>query len=1176
MFQGFISKFTKNSLVKAAATACIVVSMAFGAPTKIGSSNTYWEIVDGVLTISGTGAMPTTFTNSGGTNPWWSSRTNITTVIIQDGVTSIGNNSFYNHTGLTSVTIPNSVTSIGNYAFSGCTGLTSITIPNSVTSIGDGAFNGCKGLTSITIPNSVNTIASGAFRDCSGLTSITIPNSVTSIGTSAFNGCTGLTSVTIPNSVTSIELAAFYDCSGLTSVTIPNSVTAVGTSAFGGCTGLTEINIGNGLASTDNLFLSGDKLKSINVADGNNNFSSIGGVLFNKQGTSLNRYPSGKPETTYEIPSSVTSIGNSAFNGCTGLTSITIPNSVTSIGNNAFQKCTGLTSMTIPASVTSIGNYAFDACTGLTEIKVDAGNTNYVVEGGILYDAAKTKIMLVPYKLSGAVTIPNTVTGSLISNFFAGRAGLTSINIGDGITSIELAAFQNCTGLTEITIGSGLTSISNDGIYPPFGGCTGLTKVTVDENNTTFASQDGILYNKAKTTTRLIPDKLSGAVTIPNSMASVPYLGGRAGLTSVTLPDAITSLGSNIFRNCTGLTEITIPNTVTTIGDSTFAGCTGLTAITIPNSVTAVGNNAFGRCTELTEINIGNGLASTANLFLSGDKLKSINVAGGNNNFSSIGGVLFNKTGTSLNRYPRGKPETTYEIPVSVTSIGNNAFQNCTGLTSITIPNSVTTIGNYAFSGCTGLTSMTIPNSVTTIGNYAFQNCTGLTSMTIPNSVTSIGNQAFRGCTGLTSMTIPASVTTIGTNVFALCTGLTEITADENNTYFASQDGILYNNQKTTFVAVPLGLTRAIIPNSITSIPASTFSGCTGLTSMTIPNSVTTIGDSTFAGCTGLTHIINLRTTPQGISGNVFGNVTYADLNLFVPTSALTAYKAVGVWEDFKNVLSIETPKPTAIANLVYTGSEQTGITEDVRYVVTGGKAQNVGEHEAKIVLLNGLKWENAETTGEITLKWSIAKAPGAAVAPVLASKTHNSITITAVSAASGQVVEYAINTTNTAPTNVTAWETGLTFTELSANTDYYIFARTIENDNYHAGAISAGLSVKTDVVSTTTPPIDNTPIREIQKSDGRTGIRLSKNVVSDKAEFEVILPSDKVLEVKAVIYDNTGNVVFEKIERGANVSWNLTNISGRNVANGTYLIIVEAKGVNGNYAYSAKVGVKK
>ena len=212
--------------------------------------------------------------------------------------------------------------------------------------IGNSAFWGCSGLTSVTIPNSVTSIGDSAFRGCSSLTSVTIPNSVTSIGDFAFYGCSSLTSVTIPNSVTSIGDYAFYDCSGLTSVTIPNSVTSIGGAAFDGCSGL----------------------ENIYVDPENTNYSSIDGILYSKDATSIIKVPATKNNVT--IPNSVTSIEGSAFRGCSSLTSVTIPNSVTSIGDYAFEGCSGLTSVTIPSSVTSIGYRAFDSCSSLTSVTI--------------------------------------------------------------------------------------------------------------------------------------------------------------------------------------------------------------------------------------------------------------------------------------------------------------------------------------------------------------------------------------------------------------------------------------------------------------------------------------------------------------------------------------------------------------------------------------------------------------------------------------------------------------------------------------------------------------------------------------------------------------------------------------------------------------------------------------
>ena len=237
------------------------------------------------------------------------------------------------------------VTSILDYAFDGCANLSSVTIPTSVTSIGEHAFWQCDNLVSVTIPSSVTSIGNETFANCSSLTSITIPSSVTSIGIGAFAGCSSLTSFTIPTSVTSIGFGAFDGCANLTSVTIPASVTSIGSIAFDNCSSLTAINVNTG----------------------NPDYSSVNGVLFNQNQTTLVEYPGGL-NGNYTIPTGVTSILDYAFDGCANLTSVTLPDSVTRIGNEAFANSSSLTSVTIPARVYIIGGFAFWQCTNLTSV----------------------------------------------------------------------------------------------------------------------------------------------------------------------------------------------------------------------------------------------------------------------------------------------------------------------------------------------------------------------------------------------------------------------------------------------------------------------------------------------------------------------------------------------------------------------------------------------------------------------------------------------------------------------------------------------------------------------------------------------------------------------------------------------------------------------------------------
>ena len=296
----------------------------------------------------------------------------LTIIEIPNSVTIIGYEAFSWCTSLTSIEIPNSVTSIGNSAFEGCSSLTSIEIPNSVTNIGGQAFQSCSSLTSVVIGNSVTSIGDYAFLNCSSLTSIEIGNSVTSIGNQAFQSCSSLTSIEIPNSVTSIGWSAFSSCSSLTSIEIGNSVTSIGKSAFNSCSSLTSIQIPNSVTSIGNdAFVFCSSLTSIVVDSGNTKYDSRNGCNAIIE-TASNTLIAGCQNTI--IPNSVTSIGNSAFCGCSSLTSIEIPNSVTSIGEGAFRLCTSLTGIEIPNSVTSIEGNAFYDCTSLTKITCLATN----------------------------------------------------------------------------------------------------------------------------------------------------------------------------------------------------------------------------------------------------------------------------------------------------------------------------------------------------------------------------------------------------------------------------------------------------------------------------------------------------------------------------------------------------------------------------------------------------------------------------------------------------------------------------------------------------------------------------------------------------------------------------------------------------------------------------------
>lgn len=694
---------------------------------------------------------------------------------IPDNVTSIGNYAFQNCSGLTSCTIGSGVTSIGNSAFSRCSGLRSVDIPNSVTNIGNSAFTYCTRLTNIVLPTGLTSIGDSTFHSCFNLQSIDIPTSVTSIGAEAFWDCDSLSSVTIPDSVTSIGREAFVGCNALSEVIIGSGITSIGYEVFDHCPSLSSVTVNattpptlgtrafSGTSSSLKIYVPCESVSAYTSANSWSDYKKrIKGIppctLPNKfsaeysDGTSysidcsileLTSGDTRPSDYTYSAMTSctigecVTSIGNGALQNCYGLTNVEIPDNVSSIGNYAFKNCRSFTSVIIPDSVTNIGQSAFTNCSGLTSITclaVTPPTLAYSPIGGgffqyFNFDNTNDCPIYVPCE---SVNTYRTTSGW---GHYASRitcsngeyrwypSGTTCIGYDKWEQSIKQISYDGGTtwenaSPIEYSATTLIESNSPDcGYVPPT--FNGKWKVIDRFGSVTTAACDSTSAITRNETPQsgIISCEIGNCVTTIGNEAFIGY-----GITSVTIPNNVISIGLYAFKGCSNLSIVHIGNGITSIDKEAFSGCKSLTSFIIPNGVTTIEEHTFENCSGLTSCTVGSGVTSI-----------------GNYAFKNCSGL------TSIN------------IPSGVTSIGFQTFYNCSSLTSINIPSGVTSIGNYAFQSCTNLTGAIRLYSITSVNDFSFYNCSMLSSVTIGSGVTSIKNYAFKYCTSLTSITVEAT-----------------------------------------------------------------------------------------------------------------------------------------------------------------------------------------------------------------------------------------------------------------------------------------------------------------------------------------------------------------------------------------------------------------------------------
>lgn len=808
-------------------------------------------------------------------------------------------------TKFTSIELPSRTVGIGPYAFA-YSGLTSIKIPGAVGDDGNEfgisryAFEYCADLAVVEFEegaeNRVLTVDDYAFR-LTAITSLTLPSGTVSIGDSAFYDCKKLVTVNIPNSIKEIAEYAFKGCTLLNSVNFAEGthLKMLDSSIFAGCTSLIEFKLPKSDTAKD-LFGSSSAVKKFTLAkdallsggvlvgltsceefvveEGNTSFVAENGVLYNKNKSTLIRYPQSKADTSFAVRRGVTQIGDSstqsAFFGASNLTSVSIPASVRTIGAAAFYNCNALTNIDFLAAKDgnnfdlSIGEDAF-GYSGLTSIVIPA---RVAAVGGLSRGTFRnnTSLTSVTFEKGSRIT-------SIPTEAFNFCTALKSIHLPATVTEIERNAFIYCESLAAVTIEEGgeILKIGNTAFK---GTKLSVTNINALIKNVTEISE----YAYQETTSTVDED---GTLVIPEGITTIGREAFRKanGIKKIQFPSSLVSIESYAFSECSNLTEVVIPDGVISIGDSAFRGCASLKKVVVPSSVVDLGNYAFISCFALEEADVACDIGYR--MFGGCDKLKNLTLG---NTVTAIGDYAFNGC-DSLERVVLPSSLTNVgEVP----AIGRKAFRDCKKLESVAFAENYNqiTIGEWAFSGCINLSKVVFPSNLVNmdavnkvncaIGAYSFAGCTSLTELIGLEILEGIGDYAFSN-TGLTSIYIPATLSVFGASPFLGCKLQSVELMDGNNTLM-QQDGAIYDAAMTTLMLFPLGYDGDVtIPESVIAlndgvfagsmirsitlsaglreVSANAFDGCVNLKKVNCEGGLVSIGKFAFRGCTSLESI---------------------------------------------------------------------------------------------------------------------------------------------------------------------------------------------------------------------------------------------------------------------------------------------------------------------------------